>query len=91
MIGYTIGGATFDPLVFGYYEGDKLMYAARTRNGFASALRADLMKKFKRSKPRNVRSGICRRRKAGRWGRWTHSGQDGGLLLAEAGAVGQFE
>jgi hypothetical protein len=53
--GYTIGGATFDALVFGY-EGDKLMYAARTRNGFASALRADLMKKFKRSKPRNVRS-----------------------------------
>jgi hypothetical protein len=39
ICGYTIGGATFDALVFGYYEGDKLMYAARTRSGFASALR----------------------------------------------------
>ena len=31
--GYTIGGTTFDALVFGYYEGDGLVYAARTRNG----------------------------------------------------------
>ena len=27
-------GAAFDALVFGYYLGDKLIYAARTRNGF---------------------------------------------------------
>ena len=32
--GYTIGGRTFDALVFGYYDGDKLIYATRTRNGF---------------------------------------------------------
>lgn len=31
--GYTVGGTTFDALVFDYYEGDNLMYAARTRNG----------------------------------------------------------
>src|SRR5215831_19009773 len=31
--GYTVSGATFDALVFGYYEADKLMYAGRTRNG----------------------------------------------------------
>jgi bifunctional non-homologous end joining protein LigD len=30
--GYTVGGATFDALVFGYYDGDKLLYAARTRS-----------------------------------------------------------
>ena len=30
--GYTVGGTTFDALVFEYYEGTKL-YAARTRNG----------------------------------------------------------
>src|SRR5207249_2918894 len=34
--GYTIGGATFDALIFGYYEDGKLIYAARTRNGFHS-------------------------------------------------------
>jgi ATP-dependent DNA ligase len=45
--GYTVGGATFDALVFGYYDRDRLIYAARTRNGFTPALRADLMKKFK--------------------------------------------
>jgi hypothetical protein len=31
--GYTIGGRMFDALVFGYYQGTQLMYAARTRNG----------------------------------------------------------
>jgi hypothetical protein len=37
---YTIGGATFDALVFRSYEGKNLMYAARTRNGFTPKLRA---------------------------------------------------
>jgi bifunctional non-homologous end joining protein LigD len=32
--GYTIGGRAFDALVFGYYQEGKLIYAARTRNGF---------------------------------------------------------
>jgi hypothetical protein len=26
--GYTIGGRHFDALIFGYWEGDRLMYAA---------------------------------------------------------------
>jgi len=36
MGGYTLGGTTFDALVFGYYEGNKLIYVARTRNGLHS-------------------------------------------------------
>ena len=44
--GYTIGGSTFDAVIFGYYEGKRLMYAARTRNGLTPALRATLVKKF---------------------------------------------
>jgi bifunctional non-homologous end joining protein LigD len=40
--GYTVGGATFDALVFGYYEAGKLVYAARTRNGFTPKVRAEL-------------------------------------------------
>src|SRR5436190_13088598 len=44
--GYTKGNP-FDALVFGYYEGSKLMYAARSRNGFTPASRAALLKKFK--------------------------------------------
>jgi ATP-dependent DNA ligase len=45
--GYTVGGATFDALIFGYYEGDDLVYVARTRNGFTPSLRQELMKKFR--------------------------------------------
>jgi ATP-dependent DNA ligase len=32
--GHTRGTKTFDALIFGYYEGEKLIYVARTRNGF---------------------------------------------------------
>src|SRR6476620_1812364 len=32
--GYTVGTKAFDALIFGYYEGGRLIYAARTRNGF---------------------------------------------------------
>ena len=31
--GYTRGTKTFDALIFGYFEGEKLIYVARTRNG----------------------------------------------------------
>jgi ATP-dependent DNA ligase len=31
--GYTMGGSSFDALVFGYYDGGELIYAARTGSG----------------------------------------------------------
>src|SRR5215469_10488900 len=40
--GYTPSPKNFDALVIGCYEGDRLLYAARTRNGFTPASRADL-------------------------------------------------
>jgi len=45
--GYTIGGSTFDALIFGYYDEGKLLYASRTRNGFTPLSRADLLKRMK--------------------------------------------
>jgi bifunctional non-homologous end joining protein LigD len=51
--GYTVGGATFDAMVFGYNDGEKLIYAGRTRNGFTPQLRAELLKKFKSVYPRH--------------------------------------
>jgi bifunctional non-homologous end joining protein LigD len=45
--GYTVGTKTFDALIFGYDEGDRLMYAARTRNGFTPVVREQLFKKFR--------------------------------------------
>src|SRR5258706_8477739 len=42
-----IGGATCDALVFGYYEGSKLLYVSRTRNGFTPRVREELLKRFR--------------------------------------------
>jgi ATP-dependent DNA ligase len=46
--GYTLGGKSFDALIFGYYEGDNLVYVARTRNGFTPSSRLDLARHFRR-------------------------------------------
>lgn len=37
--GYFLGPYGFGSLIVGYYDGDKLMYVARTRNGFVPASR----------------------------------------------------
>jgi ATP-dependent DNA ligase len=44
--GYTIG-SPFDALIFGYYESGRLLYAARTRNGFTPAKRRQVFERFK--------------------------------------------
>ena len=38
IAGYTPSPKNFDALVIGYYEDNKLLYAARTRNGFTPLL-----------------------------------------------------
>ena len=45
--GYTAGGRTFDAIVFGYCDGPRLIYVARTRNGFTPSSREALFRKFK--------------------------------------------
>jgi ATP-dependent DNA ligase len=37
IAGYTPSPKNFDALILGYYEGEKLIYVARTRNGFTPA------------------------------------------------------
>jgi bifunctional non-homologous end joining protein LigD len=59
--GYTVGGATFDAMVFGYYDGENLMCAGRTRNGFTPQLRAELLRNSRGWKSRTARSPICPR------------------------------
>src|SRR5882724_7706606 len=44
--GYTVGRNQFDAVIFGYYQGKQLIYAARTRNGFTPGSRAALFKTF---------------------------------------------
>jgi ATP-dependent DNA ligase len=65
ITGYRPSAKNFDALVIGYYEAGKLIYAARTRNGFTPALRPELFNKLKPLDIRCVRSRICRRKKMG--------------------------
>src|SRR5260370_17114438 len=45
--GYFPGPHGFDSLILGYYDKDKLMYVARTRNGFVPASRREVFSKLK--------------------------------------------
>lgn len=45
--GYFPGSYGFDLLIVGYYDGDNLMYVARTRNGFVPASRRQVFSKLK--------------------------------------------
>jgi DNA ligase D-like protein (predicted ligase) len=44
--GYTPGNP-FDALIVGYYEGEKLLYAAKVRNGFVPQVRREVASRFK--------------------------------------------
>ena len=66
--GYTVGANTFDALVFGYYDGDRLMYAGRTRNGFTPIVRQQLFKKFRGLAIKECPFVNLPEAKSGRWG-----------------------
>jgi ATP-dependent DNA ligase len=66
--GYTVGTTAFDALVFGYYDGDNLIYAARTRNGFTPATRLALFKKLKPLEVKTCPFVNLPAKKSGRWG-----------------------
>jgi bifunctional non-homologous end joining protein LigD len=73
--GYTPSAKNFDSLIIGYYEGESLLYAARTRNGLTPALRAKVFEQFK-----GLQASVCPfanlpQTKKGRWGE--------GLTLAD--------
>ena len=86
--GYTLGTRAFDALVIGYYQDGQLRYAARTRNGFTPALRAQLFRKF-----RGLETDVCPfanlpETKGGRWGEGLTVEEDGRMPVAEAGTRG---
>ena len=66
--GYTPSLKNFDALVIGYYDGPKLIYVARTRNGFTPASRAQLFKKLKPLEITECPFTSLPEKKAGRWG-----------------------
>lgn len=48
--GYKPGSNGFEYLLVGYYEGKKLMFIGKIRNGFTPALRREISRKFERLK-----------------------------------------
>jgi len=66
--GYTVGGRTFDALVFGYYNGARLIYVARTRNGFTPSSREALFRKFKGLEIAQCPFANLPEARSGRWG-----------------------
>ena len=89
--GYTKGGRSFDALVFGYYDGDQLIYAARTRNGFTPSSRGRLMARFKRLEIPNCPFANLPELGAGRWGQGLTAEKMRDCVWLTPALVGQFE
>jgi bifunctional non-homologous end joining protein LigD len=66
--GYTAGSKTFDALILGYHEGDRLLYAARTRNGLTPAARQQLFRKFRGLEIEECPFANLPEARSGRWG-----------------------
>ena len=89
--GYTRGTKTFDALVIGYYEGDKLVYVARTRNGFTPALRAQLFRKFRGLEIDACPFANLPEARSGRWGQGLTKTKMTECQWLKPVLVGQFE
>jgi bifunctional non-homologous end joining protein LigD len=89
--GYTVGGNPFDALIFGYYEGDRLLYAARTRNGFTPAVRAQLFKKLRALETTTCTFANLPEPKGGRWGAGLTAKKMADCRWLQPVLVGQFE
>jgi bifunctional non-homologous end joining protein LigD len=89
--GYTRGTKTFDALVFGYYEGDNLIYVARTRNGFTPATRAQLFRRFKGLEIDQCPFANLPEARSGRWGQGLTKAKMAEVQWLEPVLVGQFE
>ena len=89
--GYTIGGSTFDALVFGYYAGKDLMYVARTRNGFTPKSRSELMKRFRPLETDKCPFVNLPEERSGRWGAGLTAAKMTDCRWLKPSLLGQFE
>jgi bifunctional non-homologous end joining protein LigD len=89
--GYTIGTRAFDALIIGYYEGDRLIYVARTRNGFTPALRMQLSRKFRGLEIAECPFANLPEAKSGRWGQGLTKAKMADCRWLKPVLVGQFE
>jgi ATP-dependent DNA ligase len=89
--GYTRGTKAFDALVFGYYQDGKLIYAARTRNGFTPVTRAQLFKKFKGVEIAECPFANLPEARGDRWGQGLTKAKMSECVWLKPVLVGQFE
>ena len=89
--GYTVGGNPFDALVFGYYEGDDLIFVARTRNGFTPMLRRQLFAKMQKLETPVCPFSNLPEKKSGRWGQGLTAEKMAECRWLKPVLVGQFE
>jgi ATP-dependent DNA ligase len=81
----------FGALVIGYYDGPKLIYAARTRNGFTPASRAELFKKLQPRETKECPFANLPEKTAGRWGAGLTAAKMKECRWLKPVLVGQFE
>jgi bifunctional non-homologous end joining protein LigD len=91
IAGYTLAPKNFDALVIGYYRGTKLIYAARTRNGFTPASRAELFSKLAPLEVADCPFANLPEKKAGRWGAGLTAAKMAECRWLKPELVGQFE
>jgi DNA ligase D-like protein (predicted ligase) len=91
VAGYTPSLKNFDALVIGYYEGEKLIYGARTRNGLTPGSRAELFKKIKPLETKECPFANLPEKKAGRWGAGLTATKMLECRWLDPQLVGQFE
>jgi len=89
--GYTPGPRNFDALIFGYYDGDKLNYVGRTRNGFTPAIREQLFKRFRTLHISQCPFANLPEGRSGRWGVGLTAAKMKDCRWLTPRLVGQFE
>ena len=91
IAGYTVGARNFDAIVFGYYDGGKLLYAGRTRSGFTPASREQLFKRFQALAAVECPFANLPEPRGGRWGEGLTAGKMRECRWLDPVLVGQFE
>lgn len=89
--GYTLGTKTFDALVIGYYEQDRLLFATRTRNGFTPAIRQQVFRKFRTLEIPECPFANLPEARSGRWGQGLTKAKMADCRWLKPVLVGQFE
>jgi bifunctional non-homologous end joining protein LigD len=89
--GYTPSPKNFDALIFGYYEHGKLLYVARTRNGFTPSLREKLFQRLKQLQMATCPFANLPEKTGGRWGQGLTATKMKDCRWVKPLLVGQFE